>query len=73
MRPSSPADDAAEVRAALERLAPAHRDVLVLRYAEGLGYDEIASVVGVPVGTVRSRLWHAKRAARAILQPGEGE
>ncbi len=67
------ADDAAEVRAALEMLGPAHRDVLVLRYAEGLGYDEIAGVVGVPVGTVRSRLWHAKRLARAILQPREGE
>lgn len=67
-------EDAAEVRAALDRLPVAHRDVLVLRVVEGLSYDEIAAVVGKPVGTVRSRLHHAKRKrlAREFLQP-EGE
>jgi RNA polymerase sigma-70 factor (ECF subfamily) len=65
-------EDAAGVRAALDRLPVVHRDVLVLRFVEGLSYDQIAAVAGVPVGTVRSRLHHAKRLAREFLQP-EGE
>lgn len=64
-------DDADAVRAAVGRLPPAQRDVLLLRYVEGLNYDAIAAVTGVPVGTVRSRLFHAKRAAREILESGE--
>ena len=63
-------DDAEEVRAAVARLPAAYRDVLLLRYAEGLSYDQIAAVAGVPVGTVRSRLFTAKSLARDILQPG---
>lgn len=65
-------DDAAEVRAAVDRLPPQHRDVLLLRYVEGLSYEAIAGVVGVPVGTVRSRLFHAKRMMRETFKP-EGE
>ena len=76
--PAAPADDdftpedAAGVRAAVDRLPVEHRDVLLLRYVEGLSYDEIAAVAGVPVGTVRSRLHHAKRRARELLQPEDG-
>ena len=66
------AEDAAEVRAAVDRLPPLHRDVLLLRYVEGLSYEAIAGVAGVPVGTVRSRLFHAKRMMRDILQPEGG-
>ena len=62
-------EDAEMIRAAIDRLAPAHREVLLLKYVEELSYDAIASVVGVPVGTVRSRLFHAKKAMRNILQP----
>ena len=61
-------DDAAEVRAAIGTLPLAHRDVLLLRYVEGLSYDDIAAVAGVPTGTVRSRLFHAKRLLRGRLQ-----
>jgi RNA polymerase sigma-70 factor (ECF subfamily) len=46
----------------LDGLAPHHREVLVLRFFEGLSYEDIADVVGSPLGTVRSRLHHAKRA-----------
>jgi RNA polymerase sigma factor (sigma-70 family) len=48
----------------LEGLAPEHREVLVLRELEELGYREIADVVEVPIGTVMSRLARA----RALLR-----
>lgn len=49
----------AEVLQALAELDPAHRDVLVLRYYQDLKVDEIARVLGVPSGTVKSRLFGA--------------
>jgi RNA polymerase sigma-70 factor (ECF subfamily) len=65
-------EDAAAVRAAVDRLPVVYRDVLLLRYVEGLSYEAIARVVGVPVGTIRSRLFHAKRRMRELLQPEAG-
>src|SRR5207253_1216868 len=62
------AEDAARVHAALDRLAPEHREVLVLRFLEDLSYDDVARVVGCPVGTVRSRLHYAKRALATVLE-----
>jgi RNA polymerase sigma-70 factor, ECF subfamily len=53
---------AALVRAAVERLQPAHRIALQLRDGEDLSYDEIANVLAVPVGTVGSRLHNARAA-----------
>jgi RNA polymerase sigma-70 factor, ECF subfamily len=53
------------VRREIEGLTPEHRVVVLLREIEGLSYEEIASAVGVPVGTVRSRL-HNARAALAL-------
>ncbi len=50
--------------AALGRLAPDYREVIVLREIEDLSYREIAAVVGVPVGTVMSRLARARAALR---------
>lgn len=61
-------EEAAELHAAMDRLPPAHRDVLLLRFAEELSYDEIAAVIGAPVGTVRSRIHYAKRALRELLE-----
>ncbi len=62
------AEDVEQIHAALDGLAVDHREVLVLRYLEGMGYDEIARVVGCRVGTVRSRLHYAKRALRGVLE-----
>lgn len=67
------AEDAAAVHAALDELPPAHREVLVLRFLDDLSYDDIARVVGVPVGTVRSRLHLAKKALRLILERRAGD
>ena len=41
-------------------LSPTHRTVLVLRDVEGLSYDEIASVAGMPLGSVKARLHRAR-------------
>jgi RNA polymerase sigma factor (sigma-70 family) len=65
------AADAAEVTAALDRLAAHHREVLVLAFVADLPQAEIAAVLGVPVGTVKSRLHHAKAALAAILRDGQ--
>jgi RNA polymerase sigma-70 factor (ECF subfamily) len=54
-------ENVARVRAALARLPPKHRAVLALRELEGMSYEEIAHSVGVPVGTVMSRLHQARR------------
>jgi RNA polymerase sigma-70 factor (ECF subfamily) len=59
--------DREELAAALDRLSPAHREVLELNFAQGLSYQEIAEILGTPQGTVKSRLNHAKRALRTQL------
>jgi RNA polymerase sigma-70 factor, ECF subfamily len=51
----------------LGRISVEHREVLVLKELEGLGYAEIAVALAVPEGTVASRLYHARRALRTAL------
>lgn len=50
------ADSGLDVREALERLSPKLREVVVLNVYQGLSYQEIADVLGIPLGTVKSRL-----------------
>ncbi len=57
----------AAVDAAIRALPPVFREVIVLRELEGLAYDEIAQVAGVPQGTVMSRLARARERLRAAL------
>jgi RNA polymerase sigma-70 factor (ECF subfamily) len=58
---------------ALDRISPPHREVLVLKYLEGLVYDEIADVIGENRGTVRSRLHYAKKAMAEAMRRLQGE
>lgn len=58
-----------QVREALAQLEPAQREIVLLREYQGLSYEEIAAVLKVPVGTVRSRLFRAKMALRDLLVP----
>lgn len=58
-----------QVRDALAQLEPHEREIVLLREYQGLSYDEIAQVLDVPVGTVRSRLFRAKMALRDLLSP----
>ena len=56
------------VRLALERLPADFREVIVLPELEGLSYREIAAVVGVPIGTVMSRLARARERLQTLLK-----
>ncbi len=55
------ANEAGRVRACLEKLKPAHRNALRLAFYEDLSYEEISSLEEIPVGTVKTRIFHAKR------------
>ncbi len=55
----------------LRMLDEDHRAVVVLRDIEGLDYTQIADILGVPVGTVRSRLHRARQELAALVQPAE--
>jgi RNA polymerase sigma-70 factor (ECF subfamily) len=70
-------DDAAELRrvlAALDRLRPGERDVIVLCAWSGLDYAAASQALGVPVGTVRSRLSRARdKLRRTELATGSGQ
>jgi RNA polymerase sigma-70 factor (ECF subfamily) len=55
------------LRQALEELLPEYREVLVLRELEGMSYKEIADVVGIPMGTVMSRLARARERLQQVL------
>ena len=55
------------VRDAMESLSPAHREVLMLVNKEGLTQTQIAERLDLPVGTVKTRLFHGLRALRSAL------
>jgi RNA polymerase sigma-70 factor, ECF subfamily len=57
----------AEVRDAIRELAPAHREVLGLAFGSGLSLLQVAGVLEIPVGTVKSRLAAARTALNRIL------
>jgi RNA polymerase sigma-70 factor (ECF subfamily) len=61
-----------QLDAALAQLSPAHRAVLTLREVEGLSYQEMADVVGCSIGTIMSRLFHARKKMQALLIAARG-
>lgn len=52
---------------ALEEVGEEHREILVLKELQGFRYNEIATILGIPEGTVASRLFHARRALKDAL------
>ena len=59
-----------ELARAMGQLAPDHREILQLRVVEDLPYEQIADILGVRVGTVKSRLARARLSLRKILKAG---
>jgi RNA polymerase sigma-70 factor (ECF subfamily) len=57
------------VNAAMEDLPEDLRTAITLREIEGLSYEEIASIMNCPIGTVRSRIFRAREAIAARLRP----
>jgi RNA polymerase sigma-70 factor, ECF subfamily len=62
-----------DLRRALGRLEPTDRELLVLKHLDGWTYDALAERLGIPRGTVMSRLFHARRRLKTLLceLPGE--
>lgn len=57
----------AEIEEVIRQLPPAYRELIVLRHAHDFSYDEIAEVTGLPLGTVKNRIFRAREAMRAQL------
>jgi RNA polymerase sigma-70 factor (ECF subfamily) len=66
-------DELACARAAIAALPPAQREVLLLVTVEGLTYETAAEVLGVPLGTVMSRLARARVAVARHVRGDQGE
>jgi len=63
-----PFEDAESVHHGLDQISLIHKEALTLFLLADLSMDQMAEVLGIPLGTVKSRLYHAKRAFRAVLQ-----
>lgn len=58
---------AGQIEAALNKLSPEHRMVIILRELEGLSYEEIAAATDCSLGTVMSRLFYARKKLQTLL------
>lgn len=56
-----------EIEKVVKRLPAAYRELIVLRHSNDLSYDEIAGVTGLPLGTVKNRLFRAREMMRELL------
>jgi RNA polymerase sigma-70 factor (ECF subfamily) len=65
------AEEERRVQRALNRLSPEHRAVLILKDMEGQKYEAMAEILGVPIGTIRSRLHRARGELRELLEQDE--
>ena len=61
-------EDAEQVHYGLGRISLYHREVLTLFFLQDLPIEEIAEVLGIPIGTVKSRLYYARQALKAVLR-----
>ena len=62
------ADIRMDVTVVLAKLSEDHRDVIVLREMQGMNYEEMAEILGIPRGTVESRLFRARQKLRELLE-----
>ncbi len=66
------AGDGEKLHRALNELKPYHREVLTLCFIEQMSYQSIADVIGCSIGTVRSRIFYAKRSLRREMESQNG-
>jgi RNA polymerase sigma-70 factor (ECF subfamily) len=66
--PTEATDTRIDLMAAIQELSPDHREVIVLREINGLSYEEMAEALGVPRGTIESRLFRARRQLQERLE-----
>jgi len=64
---SEQAERRSEIEAVVRTLPTAYRELIVLRHSHDLSYDEIADITGLPLGTVKNRLFRAREAMRDEL------
>lgn len=65
---SQKADKGAAIRLCMDRLSPEHREVLDLVYYHEASVEEVAEIVGIPEGTVKTRLFHARKKLAELLK-----
>lgn len=65
-------DNAERVHYGLSRISLHHREVLTLFFLQDLSVEELAEVLNIPVGTVKSRLYYAKQALKDVLETEAG-
>jgi len=66
-------EQTAQLWNALDQLSDDHRSILVMREIDGLAYDEMAEILSLPVGTIRSRLFRARIQLRDTLKQTVGD
>lgn len=57
-----------KIEAALAKISPEHREIVILKDVQGLAYKEIADVMGCTIGTVMSRLFYARQKLQTLLR-----
>ena len=70
--PERSPEDLLALEGALRRLGPDEREIIMLRHFDGLSYAELAELLGIPAGTVMSRLFNARRKLREALGQARG-
>ena len=66
------AETTLEVLEVLDQLEEIHKEVVILKYIQGFSQKEIAQILELPLGTVKSRLYRGLRTLRKIIEGGEG-
>jgi RNA polymerase sigma-70 factor (ECF subfamily) len=56
-----------EIEAVVKKLPAAYKELILLRHSRDLSYDEIAEITGLPLGTVKNRLFRAREMMRSLL------
>jgi RNA polymerase sigma-70 factor (ECF subfamily) len=58
-----------KIQESIEKLSPEYREIIVLRHMNGFSYEDIASITGLPLGTVKNRIFRARRILKEYLNP----